>query len=183
MLPSYDNARETRINIPSYDRPGVYAIINISTGQRYIGSSCRVKQRIKNHAKQLENGTHFNPKLQAAYNNGDCFRVEVLEEVSSFYGSQLLRREKFYIEKFNSVYTGYNRSEPNPPPIHSQKPIIRHTFHLNEKPKTTEVVIKFRTTRKRIQKKDLAEAMTELCSLIDCKPEDIMEYVDGGIPR
>lgn len=47
--------------------PGVYAIRNISTGREYIGSSVNLINRIKQHARELENGRHVNHVLQADF--------------------------------------------------------------------------------------------------------------------
>ena len=47
---------------------GVYCLITKESGLRYIGSSLCIEVRIKTHFNLLKRGTHYNYKIQAAYN-------------------------------------------------------------------------------------------------------------------
>lgn len=48
--------------------PGVYGIVNPSTGRCYIGSSIDVWKRWQEHRKHLREGRHHSPALQNAWN-------------------------------------------------------------------------------------------------------------------
>lgn len=45
------------------DLPGIYAIINVQTGRRYIGSSINVRKRLLGHRRALQRGIHINEHL------------------------------------------------------------------------------------------------------------------------
>lgn len=47
---------------------GVYKIVNIVTGQYYIGYSKDIKTRLNQHFRDLGKNEHCNKKLQNAYN-------------------------------------------------------------------------------------------------------------------
>jgi len=50
------------------DTCGIYKIVNMATGQCYVGQSQRVKKRLKEHFRLLRSNKHTNPHLQNAYN-------------------------------------------------------------------------------------------------------------------
>lgn len=69
---------------------GVYAILNLIDGKRYIGSSVRVGKRLENHLSQLRKGCHVNTYLQNSWDKygeqsftflllEECLPVELLE--------------------------------------------------------------------------------------------------------
>jgi group I intron endonuclease len=60
---------------------GIYRIINIITGDSYVGSSKHMQARWKTHKTKLKGNYHDNPKLQNAYNKygADAFKFEILE--------------------------------------------------------------------------------------------------------
>lgn len=60
---------------------GLYVIRQLSTGRVYIGSSCRVEKRMRQHASQLSAGSHVNTYLQRAWQKAgrDDFVFEALE--------------------------------------------------------------------------------------------------------
>lgn len=47
---------------------GIYEIVNLKTGRRYIGSTARLSIRFLQHRSKLRQGTHDNTLLQAAWN-------------------------------------------------------------------------------------------------------------------
>lgn len=103
-------------NIPN--TPGIYCILNICTGNQYIGSTATIMNRIASHFAKLKRGTHHNISLQQDYtNNPRLFEAKLLEECSI---EKLAEREQFYIDSANSYYnivkvavrtSGYNHSE------------------------------------------------------------------------
>lgn len=84
---------------------GIYSITNKNNGKRYIGQSVDLHKRKVTHLWLLKNNRHFNTHLQRAWNNGEEFEFEILEECEP---SSCNEREIFYIAKFDSMKTGYN---------------------------------------------------------------------------
>ena len=63
---------------------GVYSIMDLITGQCYIGSSSNMQQRKGAHASKLANGKHNCKDLQDLYNlHKEYFRFYVLEYVDN----------------------------------------------------------------------------------------------------
>ena len=60
---------------------GIYQILNLNNGKRYVGQSRQVDQRIKNHIRKLRKNKHKNNILQRAWNkHGEkSFLFQVLE--------------------------------------------------------------------------------------------------------
>lgn len=62
---------------------GVYCILNVQNGMRYVGSSKRIPERMEHHFHMLEEGRHHNYLLQQAFNScGDVWSFIVLEYCS-----------------------------------------------------------------------------------------------------
>lgn len=61
--------------------PGVYRILNASTGDFYIGSTCNLRRRRNEHFRWLRAKKHCNPHLQRAWDlyGADKFTFEVVE--------------------------------------------------------------------------------------------------------
>ena len=79
---------------------GVYCIVNVENGMRYVGSSKRLAERMEHHFHMLELGKHHNWALQQAYNNcGDVWAFIVLE-LCSF--SRLETTEQRWINRMKS---------------------------------------------------------------------------------
>ena len=85
-------------------------IKNVKNNKLYIGQSTDIKNRWVRHKSELNNNRHINNHLQFAWNKygEDCFIFAVIEECSV---SELDEREKFYINKYNSMSNGYNLCE------------------------------------------------------------------------
>lgn len=77
---------------------GIYQIRCNPTGKVYIGSSCRIEKRWREHELHLIAGTHVNPHLQSAWNKHgkDQFEFSVLEECDK---SQIRLREQDILDK------------------------------------------------------------------------------------
>jgi group I intron endonuclease len=62
-------------------KPGVYQILNLVNGKRYIGSSADVKCRVIIHVARLRGGYHPNRHLQSAWNKygESSFLLEAVE--------------------------------------------------------------------------------------------------------
>jgi group I intron endonuclease len=93
---------------------GVYSITNILDNKRYIGSTKKsFNSRLRQHINKLNKGNHHCLHLQNAWNKyGEENFSFTIEEVWDG-KSNILDREAFYIEKYNSYLNGYN-ANPNP---------------------------------------------------------------------
>jgi len=63
-----------------YMNSGIYQIINLVNDKRYIGSSTTLDKREKHHFYKLKNNTHWNKKLQSAYNKygEESFKFQII---------------------------------------------------------------------------------------------------------
>ena len=84
---------------------GIYCI---EIGERvYVGSSQNIAKRWNEHRKALEDGTHYNLKLQRSWvkhGPGEFAIVEVCER------EELIEREQFWIDELRCVEFGLNLS-------------------------------------------------------------------------
>jgi group I intron endonuclease len=84
---------------------GIYCI---EIGEKvYIGSSQNIAKRWNEHRKALEDGTHYNLKLQRSWvkhGPGEFAIVEVCER------EELIEREQFWIDELRCVEFGLNLS-------------------------------------------------------------------------
>ena len=88
---------------------GIYEILNIDTGLRYIGSSFDIEDRIKGHFQKLNRNKHINKHLQNSYNlhGRNKFTVTILE-IITFTDEDIESKDKIlrgmeqcYINKYN----------------------------------------------------------------------------------
>ena len=86
---------------------GIYKITNTENGKCYIGSSMNISNRWNQHKIDLNRKNHHSIKLQRSFNKygEEKFKYEIVEEVSI---EELLIREQFYINFFDSYNNGYN---------------------------------------------------------------------------
>jgi len=84
---------------------GIYQIINLQNGKFYIGSTRKLRTRLREHFSDLRTGRHHSAPLQRAWNKyGEAaFSVKVLEHVEDL--SQLIVREQ---AAFDSLSPEYN---------------------------------------------------------------------------
>lgn len=76
---------------------GIYEIVNLVNGKRYVGSAKNFSIRWKAHRSGLGLGKHHNKPLQRAWNKygADCFEFRVLELCAL---SDLINREQWYFD-------------------------------------------------------------------------------------
>lgn len=89
-------------------KPGIYIIRNTITNKVYIGSSLDPKARIKEHFNSLSKNLHHSKYLQNSYNKHgkEVFEFGTIEYVSN--KNDLLSKEQFWIDFYNSYKRGYN---------------------------------------------------------------------------
>lgn len=86
----------------------IYIITNTITNKHYIGKTMNsVRYRVQEHFKESEIKRNPDTKLsRAILKYGDnCWKYSVLEECDL---EVLSEREKYYINKYNTCYNGYN---------------------------------------------------------------------------
>jgi len=88
-------------------KTGVYKIVNIVNNKVYVGSSCDINRRWKEHIFRLKKNKHHSVKLQNSFNKYgvDVFIFEVIEECEK---NQLIIKEQYWIDSLNSCNHGYN---------------------------------------------------------------------------
>ena len=84
----------------------IYAIVNQVTRDMYIGSSVKVNRRWAAHRRELNRQSHYNTRLQRAYDKygSNSFDWEIVQFVED--KTQLLTREQFWMDFFKPVYNG-----------------------------------------------------------------------------
>lgn len=93
-------------------KSGVYQIINIINGKRYIGSSIDVERRFKEHRRHLCGNYHHNEHLQNAWNKygEESFMFELIERCEP---EDCAKIEQQFIDYYKSANRkfGYNIDE------------------------------------------------------------------------
>lgn len=86
---------------------GIYCIENIKNHKKYIGQSKNIRRRFWVHTHTLNKNEHCNKHLQKAWNlyGSESFKFYVIEECLK---EELDDKEKYYIEKYNTLKNGYN---------------------------------------------------------------------------
>lgn len=94
--------------------PGIYKITNIINGKSYIGQSLYLKKRIRRHLSYKSHKDNL--ALYKAFDKYgvDKFIIEILETIDTEkcdnIKSELDILEIFYIKKYNSYISGYNKT-------------------------------------------------------------------------
>ena len=96
-------------NLNIYKAKGIYAILNIKTGEAYIGQTVgSFGDRRDVHFVMLRNGKHHNINLQKSWDiyGEQCFKLVILEEMSE---TQFIDdREKFWISEYSKKGKSFN---------------------------------------------------------------------------
>lgn len=89
---------------------GIYALVNKQNGKRYIGRSIDLEKREKTHLWMLKNNRHPNVHLQRAWNLGERFDFEIIEQCDP---DRCNEREVYWIAFFDAMNMkkGYNLCE------------------------------------------------------------------------
>ena len=95
----------------SMKKSGIYCILNLINGKRYVGSSVDIKARWARHKYNLKKNKHPNKHLQAAWNK--CGKNSFVFEIQELCAVELLKeREEYWIQNYRSYrkQNGYNKS-------------------------------------------------------------------------
>lgn len=81
----------------------IYCILNVITGDKYIGSSIDFEERWRRHKRDLKRNKHHSIILQRAFNKYgiDSFKHEIIEYCSK---EEMKEKENFYLKKHNPKY-------------------------------------------------------------------------------
>lgn len=84
----------------------IYSITNLKNKNCYIGSTTNFNRRKKDHLKQLSENKHHSLYLQRAWNKHgkSNFIIEIIESFNYLEKQDILDKEQFYIDTFNSAY-------------------------------------------------------------------------------
>lgn len=86
----------------------IYQIRNVNNGRRYIGQTSDMGHRVSCHRYELSHGIHKSRRMQADYDEDpDSLVFEVVCECSQ---EELDGLERYFIERYDTVATGYNVS-------------------------------------------------------------------------
>ena len=85
---------------------GIYSLTNQRNGKRYIGRTIHFQKRKTEHFCALRHGNHPNNHLQRAWDRGDRFNFEIVEQCPP---EKCNEREIYWIAKFDTMRTGYNQ--------------------------------------------------------------------------
>jgi group I intron endonuclease len=119
---------------------GVYAIVNLTTGRRYVGSSVDVFARWKTHYSTLRKGTHHTRALQGDWDSfgPQQFSFVILETVRETH--ERLACEQRYIDAeeqpYNTCNTAYTRCHPGS--VRTPEQVARISAALTGKKKSLE---------------------------------------------
>lgn len=97
-----DKKDQKRLIDFSENKSGIYIIINLLDGKRYIGSAKNLGKRKTGHLAKLRHGKHENRHLQRSFDKYgiDCFEFRILEDCEK--DNCLLLEQKYLDEIFSS---------------------------------------------------------------------------------
>lgn len=105
---------------------GIYQIINLVNGKKYVGRSLNIKKRLAEHKSNLRKNMHPNKHLQFSYNKHGLnnFKFSVLEEAC---GATYINREQWYLDNYIDFDKDYNNS------IWADMAVSKSSFMFTEK--------------------------------------------------
>lgn len=104
--------RKVVLNKEDLTKNGVYRIFFKNRPEKsYIGSTtCKFRVRLSNHYNKLKKNSHYNTYLQNVYNlYKDELVMEIIECIDDL--NIVLKREKYWIDYYDSYNNGYNLTE------------------------------------------------------------------------
>ena len=106
---------------------GIYLITNLENGKKYVGQSIDIERRWKqhiNHATSYHGKDYYSPLyIDMRVYKIKNFKFEILEKTS--YDSNILNaREQYWMNRYNTLKTGYNIIPSNNSTKYSKKVIV-----------------------------------------------------------
>ena len=86
---------------------GIYKFQNKVNNKVYIGQSMNIEHRYKQHKRLYLNGNNKFYNALCKY-GWDSFSFEIIDTDNKYTRDDLNKLEKYYIEKYNSFFDGYN---------------------------------------------------------------------------
>lgn len=91
---------------------GIYCIENIKNNKKYIGKSCHIEKRFRDHRKELNENKHINEYLQRSWiKYGESSFIFYIIEICEKNNEILSDREMFWVKVFDSKNNGYNLTD------------------------------------------------------------------------
>jgi len=97
------------------DQPGIYAIIHVLSGIRYVGQTTSFDRRWAQHAEHLHAGCHSNTRLQRLWSTDgpEAFEFKALEQAPAYLNGKelqrwLAKREDYYISTHKATGRAFN---------------------------------------------------------------------------
>jgi group I intron endonuclease len=119
---------------------GIYAIVNVLTGRRYVGRSVDIYARWSQHRSHLNRGIHANTGLMADWLHYGAihFRFEFLEQVDDH--AVCIKREREYLRESIGLYNASSNSGTGPKPGFKMSPESRERIAASKrgKPRSAE---------------------------------------------
>ena len=93
---------------------GIYMIINLINGKKYIGSSINIRHRLWGHRATLRHNKHYNNLLQRAWNKygEENFDFSILEKCPE---EKRFERKQYYVDSLHPEYNICIEIVENPP--------------------------------------------------------------------
>lgn len=95
--------------LPFKGKSGIYILFNITKNICYIGSSNNIGLRMSYHICQLGKNKHKNSRMQADWNSGDIFDVDVYKETNDVLEACII--EDIVIQTWDNIYNIKNYSK------------------------------------------------------------------------
>lgn len=156
--------------------PGLYLVIDRSTGAGYIGATVAEANRFVNHNADLRNNRHHNHNLQEAYNNGHLFETHFVDTDTS---EEAFAMEGALIEEYLPLGSLYNHRQGMTGKQHTPESIEKmRQAHLGRR-HTEETKQKMSESAKG---KNLGKKRTEeqILVLKDCRKKQAKAVVVDG---
>ena len=118
---------------------GIYKILNIVTGDFYIGSTSNLKQRSRTHKYLLKNNKHYNKHLQAAYNKYGIDNIKIIT-LETCERETLKSREQYYIDTLIPIYNKSKKADSYTDVIFSKESLAKLSL-VNKGKKLSNVCI------------------------------------------
>lgn len=145
-----------------FKNKGVYAIVNLVTGEMYIGSSTNIGSRRDKHFSLLRHNKHDNCRLQKSVKD---FGIEAFELFILEFTEELIQREQFFVNLYLPYFNITTDVINNTPSEYSKKKMSETRLQLYKnglKPNCSKAVVGINTfTGEVVEYETIKEAYTK----------------------